>query len=184
MRHAALAAKLETHVGAVHLRVAVAQRRQAERTVLAGVLFVADANQRLLEQLHDRGEHLLARQPWTPADRPRSACGCAEALPRTRAAGRISLRRALRATAGDSGTACVRAHRVRSPADGRAGSGQIHTSVHAGGIASDLIRWSTFRVGDRASVRIDVTHTASCRCGGCRAARDRRRDAAARSTRT
>jgi hypothetical protein len=43
-----------------------AQGGQSERVILPNVLFVADANERPLEQPHDGGEHLLARQPGTP----------------------------------------------------------------------------------------------------------------------
>ena len=52
------------------------------------VLVVADADQRLLEQLHDRRQHLLARQPRASAD-PRSvrrriaASACANAIMRS-----------------------------------------------------------------------------------------------------
>ena len=59
----ALAAELEAQRRSVDLRVLVAHRRQTERMIVAGVLLVADPDQRLLEQLHDRREHLLPRQP-------------------------------------------------------------------------------------------------------------------------
>ena len=59
---AALAAEREPDALALDFDVRVAQRRQAERAIRSRVLVVADANQRLLEQLHDRREHLLARQ--------------------------------------------------------------------------------------------------------------------------
>ena len=42
----------------------IAQRGQPERAVGLRVLVIADADQALLEQLHDGCEHLLARQPW------------------------------------------------------------------------------------------------------------------------
>src|SRR5919204_916666 len=42
----------------------IPHRGQAERLVLARILFVSDADQRFLEQLDDGGEHLLAREPW------------------------------------------------------------------------------------------------------------------------
>jgi hypothetical protein len=42
--------------------VGIAHRRQADRTVLAGVLFVPDPDQRPLEQLDDCRKHLLARK--------------------------------------------------------------------------------------------------------------------------
>src|SRR5690606_11994550 len=40
----------------------VAQGGEAVAPILAGVLVVADANERLLQQSHDQGEHLLARE--------------------------------------------------------------------------------------------------------------------------
>jgi len=60
---AALAAELESHLRSVDLRVLVAHRRQPEGMIVAGVLLVADADQRLLQQLHDSREHFLPRQP-------------------------------------------------------------------------------------------------------------------------
>src|SRR5206468_7729395 len=44
------------------LRMAVAHRRQANRAIVTEVLFVADADQRLLENQHHRRKHLLTRQ--------------------------------------------------------------------------------------------------------------------------
>src|SRR4051812_19710378 len=66
VRDAALAAEFEAHLAAADLGVPIAHRRQSDRAVGAGVLFVADANQRLLEELHRGGEDLLARQPLLP----------------------------------------------------------------------------------------------------------------------
>src|SRR5579871_1811069 len=63
---AALPAKFEVHSRSVDARVRVAHRRQTERMVLARVLFVADTNERLLEELDDGREHLLAREPGFP----------------------------------------------------------------------------------------------------------------------
>jgi hypothetical protein len=60
---AALAAELEAYVRAVDLRVLVAHGRQTEGMIVAGVLLVADADQRLLQQLHDGREDFLAWQP-------------------------------------------------------------------------------------------------------------------------
>ncbi len=59
---AALAAELEAQLGVLDGDVVVAHRRQAERVVLPGVLLVADADQRLLQELDDRRQDLLARQ--------------------------------------------------------------------------------------------------------------------------
>src|SRR5207244_11840452 len=55
---AALAAEGEVQLRALHLDVPPAQGRQAERAVLARVLVVADADQRLVEEHHDGGEDL------------------------------------------------------------------------------------------------------------------------------
>ena len=108
----------------------------------ARVLVVADADQRLLEQLHDRGEHLLARQAGAARGRARSLRGSSAAPRRTRSSGRTWSRRAPRASAGGSGTACgpcaSRPVAWRWPF----GDGQIQTSVQAGGIASLRIRAS------------------------------------------
>ena len=60
---AALAAELESHLRSADLRVLVAHRRQPEGMIVAGVLLVADADQRLLQQLYDSREHFLPRQP-------------------------------------------------------------------------------------------------------------------------
>ena len=60
--HAALAAEAEPHRRAVHAHLARAQRGEAEGVVGARVLLVADADARGLEQAHDGGEHLVARQ--------------------------------------------------------------------------------------------------------------------------
>jgi hypothetical protein len=60
----ALSSELKPQGRSLHLDVLIAHRRQAERIVGFRVLVVADANQAALEQLHHRGKHLLARQPW------------------------------------------------------------------------------------------------------------------------
>ena len=57
---------LEREEGAAvlqELHVMVAQRRQPVRFVRPRILFVADAQQRFVEQADDRGEHLVLRQP-------------------------------------------------------------------------------------------------------------------------
>ena len=59
---ARLALEAEPDRRAGDSRVAVAQRRQAERLVVARVLVVADADQRLLEELHHGRHDLRARQ--------------------------------------------------------------------------------------------------------------------------
>ena len=62
MIDAALSPKREVEPGAVDLDVPAPQGGEAERAVLAGVLVVSDADQRLVEQSHD------GRQDLTPAE--------------------------------------------------------------------------------------------------------------------
>ena len=64
--HAALASEREPHAAAADLDMRVPQRRQAERLVLPRVFVVADPDERLLEQLDDRGQDLVLRQSGTP----------------------------------------------------------------------------------------------------------------------
>src|SRR5204863_3109945 len=58
----ALAAEAEQQLRALHLDVTLAQRREAEGAVLARVLVVADADQRLVEQHHHGSEDLAPRE--------------------------------------------------------------------------------------------------------------------------
>ena len=62
MLDAALAAEAEAQQLALDLQVAPPQRGEAVGAVLAHVFVVADADQRLVEQAHDRGEDLPAAQ--------------------------------------------------------------------------------------------------------------------------
>ena len=57
---AALAAKAQAQLAAGHGGVTIAQRRQAERLVLARVFLVADPHVGRVEQADDRREHRLA----------------------------------------------------------------------------------------------------------------------------
>src|SRR4051794_39794375 len=59
---AALAPKLEAQGGAVDVHVLVAQGGEPKGVVLFGVLLVADPDEGRLQQLDDRGEHLLPPQ--------------------------------------------------------------------------------------------------------------------------
>ena len=118
----------------VHLDVRVAHRRQPERLVLFRVLVVADADERLLEQLHDRGEHLLARQVGRPEIPRRAPADRGQRLGEPDQAIVFRFVADLRATWGDSDTASGRGHRVPSPGDARGDPAQIQTSVQAGGI--------------------------------------------------
>ena len=91
--------------------------------VLAGVLLVADADQRRLEQADDRREHLLARQAAAGARSASTRCADRRAAPRRRpSCARTWSRRGPRASAGGSGTACGRGRRGRSPGCGRSAS--------------------------------------------------------------
>src|SRR6185503_4925085 len=78
---AAFAPEAELELRAAHAHLPLAQRGQSERLVLAGVLLVADAHARGLEQVHHRGKNFLARQAGerevardAPAD-PRQGAG-------------------------------------------------------------------------------------------------------------
>ena len=57
----------------VTVHVPVAQRGQPVAFVGAGVVLVADADERRVEQMHDGGEHLAAAEPWRCACARRSA---------------------------------------------------------------------------------------------------------------
>ncbi len=62
MELATFAREGEVHGGAGDINMIVVQRRQAKRAILPGVLDVADADQRIVEQAHHRGQDLLAGQ--------------------------------------------------------------------------------------------------------------------------
>ena len=61
----ALASKGKRQPCAAHFDVAIPERREAERSILACVLVVAHPDERLLQQLNDRSEHFLLRQTLT-----------------------------------------------------------------------------------------------------------------------
>src|SRR3954468_31908 len=63
---AALALEFEFQLAAIDRDMAVAQGRQAKTVVGLGVILIADADQRRLEQMHDDGENLLTRQVAQP----------------------------------------------------------------------------------------------------------------------
>src|SRR5688572_18980691 len=63
MAHATLAAKFESQGRTADIDVPVEKSGEAERPVRTGVLVVADTNEALLEQLHNRREYFFARQP-------------------------------------------------------------------------------------------------------------------------
>src|SRR5262245_10453950 len=62
MANTTLAAELKLQRAAVHADMTRAHGGEPERLVRTHVLFVADTNQALLEQLHDRREDLVSRQ--------------------------------------------------------------------------------------------------------------------------
>ncbi len=114
-----LALEHEIEPGRCGLHVRVAQGREPVGVVGTGVLLVADAYERRLEQPHDRGEHTLAVQTRTRKILPRPCGGCSEAPRRTRRGDRTSPRRETPAIARGSGTACGLGRRVRWPAGSR-----------------------------------------------------------------
>ncbi len=99
VQHAALAAELQTQLVPPERDVARTQRRQTERSVLAGVLVVADADERGVEQPHDRRQHCGAFE--VPTERRVEVAPDAAANPRQRLAEGVhpvELRRVARAT--------------------------------------------------------------------------------------
>ena len=135
----------------------VAQRRQAERAVRLRVLLVADPGEAASRAGPTTvARHLLLGQPAAHHVLARRAGAGPGAPRRRRSSGRTSPRRAPTASAGGSGTACGPSRPVRWRADGRWRDGQIQTSVHAGGIASDRIRSISARSADALAVRARV----------------------------
>ena len=139
---AALAAEAETDLCAVDLDVAAAERRQAERAVQSRILVVTDADQGELQEPDDRRQDLLAgdtgatevavdalADPWQRSgelDEPSEL--------RLVARGPV-----LRVVAMLLPPACIAAGRLHVPVR----PGEIHTSVHAGGITIERIRETT-----------------------------------------
>src|SRR5262245_26683732 len=72
MVDSALPAKLEAQHATTHPHVAVAQRRQSKGLILLHVLLVSDTNEALLEELHDRRQHFVARHTRKPEVCPRA----------------------------------------------------------------------------------------------------------------
>ena len=136
----ALGREVEDGRVAVHAHVVLPQGREAEGAVLLRVRLAADAEERLVEQAGGGRERLLARELVAaevlarPALAASGAC-CAKAIIRSnlsasRRARQTSWYRYCRRPAASVPTACTWPF----------GSGQIHTSVHAGGIASARMR--------------------------------------------
>ena len=143
--HAGLAAEPEADRGAANRRVTVAERRQPERAVQPGVLVVADPDQRQLEQADDRREDLLAGQA-RPAEVAVDLLADRRQRPGERDEPLVLRRFAPGPVSGGGSGNCLRP-RASRPVAWRwpSGSGQIQTSVQAGGIASDRIRSSVSR---------------------------------------
>jgi hypothetical protein len=59
MLNSALAAESEAQLHSPHLHMVIFHRRQTDRLVLPGILFVADANKGALQQLNYRRQDLL-----------------------------------------------------------------------------------------------------------------------------
>ena len=106
-------------LAAIDRHVSIAQRRQPERAIVSRVFVVADADQGLLQKLHDRGEHFLARQFRVAKIACRACTYGRQRLRRTRSAGDTSSRRERAATSDGSDTVFGRAHRGRRPEDVR-----------------------------------------------------------------
>src|SRR5438034_764614 len=63
MANTALAAKPETKLGARHGDMARPHRREPDRSVLAGIFLVADADERFLQERYHGGEDLVPPEP-------------------------------------------------------------------------------------------------------------------------
>ena len=140
----ALAAEREPHALSLELDVRVAQRRQAVRAIRSRVFVVADANQRLFEQLHDRREHLLARQTLAShvlAGPPADGRQCLREPDHAVVFRFVADLAPLRVIAILFAAARVAPGRLKVSAR----IGQIQTPVHAGGMTSALIRASSDR---------------------------------------
>src|SRR5262245_58443351 len=72
MMDPAFPAELKAHDAATYTDVPVAKRRQSKRSVLPDVLLVPDADEALLEKLHDGRQHLVAREAGEREVRPRA----------------------------------------------------------------------------------------------------------------
>ena len=136
---AALALELEAQLGALHLDVRVAQRGQAVAVVAARVVVVADADQRGLQQVHDGGQHLLARQAAT---RHVLRDALADGRQRPRELHHVLVLRAVAHLAETRVVAVLLAAARVAPGGLQVavGRGQIQTSVQAGGMASLRMR--------------------------------------------
>ena len=124
----------------------IAKRRQAERSVGARVFDVADANERLFEKLHDNRDHFLPAQGHA-AQILRDTAADAWQRARKRHHARILCLMAhffpSRVIAVLLAAARVAARRLQV----RFRVGDIQTSVHAGGMASDWMRPSVAASG-------------------------------------
>ncbi len=138
MTSAGLAPEPEADGLATGLRVAGAERRQAERAVVPRIALGSDAHRRLVEEGNDRGEDLLAREAaaaQVPGDcaakarQPRTERRHALELVRVAAVAEVGVVAVLLPAAG------VDARRQQVPSR----CGEIHTSRHAGGMASPSI---------------------------------------------
>ena len=142
MRNTAFAAELESQLAAADPDVPVTQRGEAERAVGAGVLLVADPDQGALQEPHQRRQHLLPRQAGLAQILGNAAADPRQAARRNPTSGRTWRHRGGCAIQGDSGTACGRGRRGRSPAGGRADHCRSTHPGRPGGMASLRIRVS------------------------------------------
>src|SRR5437016_13329407 len=73
-----MAPEMEAEGSGANAYVAVGNRREPERAIRARVRFVAHANERHLEQPHDGGQHLVARQPRPREVRAQAGAGAGQ----------------------------------------------------------------------------------------------------------
>ena len=146
---------------AAHINVPVTQRRQSERTILPRVLVVADADQRLLEKLDDERQHLLALELLAPQVGVGAAADCGQRLRKTN---QSVVLRFVADSAPFRVIAVLLSARASRPVACRwpFASVQIHTSSHAGGMTSDLIRASSSRLVTRRPLGAKYRNVEPC----------------------
>ena len=146
----------------MNVDVTIAQRREAEALVVAGVFVVADANAGGIEQADHDGEHLLARQTWQCQVALQDAPQLGELL----AEGHHTAECCAVAKLAPVGVITI----LFAPSSvaagglqmGRAAASVIHTSRYAGGIASRAMRCTSSAAvqridpgGDIAKARLE-----------------------------
>ena len=125
--------------------VLAAQRREPVGLVLLRVALAADPKEAEVEQSDGAGEHPLAHQSAAGEVGCGALAHLRQRAARTAPSRRTSRGRGPRAIAGGRGTACARPASIPVAWMWPFGCGQIHTSFHAGGMASSRIRSTTSR---------------------------------------